>query len=159
MFCAATAVCSHLAWDPTACEYYQYCLTNMTIISQTCHKLLISNPKHHHHLGIQELPYQAAPPPHTQKLSDLEHPNIIRYKESYTDDKDGSLNIVTSFCEEGDLFGKIQQRANNKTMFSEEEVMDMFIMVGAGRWRFRGGGGAYITRPACSACMFRGVMD
>lgn len=34
-----------------------------------------------------------------QLLASLDHPNIIGYKESFIDQKDGALCIVTSFCE------------------------------------------------------------
>jgi len=35
-------------------------------------------------------------------LSSLTHPNVIAYKESFL--HESSLCIVTSYCEEGDLF-------------------------------------------------------
>ena len=38
-------------------------------------------------------------------------------------------SIVTSFCEEGDLFHRIRNRAKSKEYFSESEVMDMFVQV------------------------------
>lgn len=59
-------------------------------------------------------------------LSKLDHPNIIGYKESFVD-KDGSLCIITTFCEEGDLFTKIRKKAAQKQYFTESEIMDMFL--------------------------------
>ncbi|KAG2485570.1 hypothetical protein HYH03_015734 [Edaphochlamys debaryana] len=61
-----------------------------------------------------------------QLLDSLDHPNIIRYRESFVD-KDGSLCIVTSFCEEGDLFTKIRKKVAAKEYFTEDEVMNMFV--------------------------------
>ncbi|KAF5836952.1 kinase-like domain-containing protein [Dunaliella salina] len=61
-----------------------------------------------------------------QLLSQLDHPNIIAYKESFVD-QEGGLCIVTSFCEEGDLFHRIRSRAKAKEYFSENEIMDMFV--------------------------------
>jgi hypothetical protein len=63
-----------------------------------------------------------------QLLDSLDHPNIIRYRESFVD-TDGSLCIVTSFCEEGDLFTRIRKKAAAKEYFTEEEVMNMFVQV------------------------------
>lgn len=61
-----------------------------------------------------------------QLLSSLNHPNIISYKESFLDQTD-ALCIVTSFCDEGDLFNKIRKRAVTKQYFIENDIMDMFI--------------------------------
>jgi len=63
-----------------------------------------------------------------QLLAQLDHPNIIAYKESFVD-QEGGLCIVTSFCEEGDLFHRIRSRAKAKEYFSENEVMDMFVQI------------------------------
>lgn len=63
-----------------------------------------------------------------QVLSSLNHPNIIGYKESFVDANE-ALCIVTTFCEEGDLFRKIRNRSAQNTYFSEDEVMDMFIQI------------------------------
>ncbi|GIL79309.1 hypothetical protein Vretimale_16509 [Volvox reticuliferus] len=63
-----------------------------------------------------------------QLLDSLDHPNIIRYRESFVD-KDGALCIVTSFCEEGDLFTRIRKKAAQKEYFTEEEVMNMFVQI------------------------------
>ncbi|EFJ46297.1 NimA-related protein kinase 5 [Volvox carteri f. nagariensis] len=64
----------------------------------------------------------------SQLLDSLDHPNIIRYRESFVD-KDGALCIVTSFCEEGDLFTRIRKKASQKEYFTEEEVMNMFVQI------------------------------
>lgn len=63
-----------------------------------------------------------------QLLSSIDHPNIIGYKECFID-KDESLCIITTFCEEGDLFNKIRNKANQKQYFTENEIMDMFVQV------------------------------
>ena len=43
-----------------------------------------------------------------QVLSSLTHPNVIAYKESFL--HEGNLCIVTSYCEEGDLFTRYAER-------------------------------------------------
>eukprot|EP00193_Tetraselmis_chui_P021232 CAMPEP_0177773726 /NCGR_PEP_ID=MMETSP0491_2-20121128/13038_1 /TAXON_ID=63592 /ORGANISM="Tetraselmis chuii, Strain PLY429" /LENGTH=767 /DNA_ID=CAMNT_0019291879 /DNA_START=91 /DNA_END=2394 /DNA_ORIENTATION=+ len=63
-------------------------------------------------------------------LSTLNHPNVLGYHESFL--HDGSLCIVTHFCEEGDLFTLIRNRAKKKHYFSEEEIVDMFLQVAMG---------------------------
>ncbi|KAJ9532988.1 hypothetical protein QJQ45_018070, partial [Haematococcus lacustris] len=64
-----------------------------------------------------------------QLLSQLDHPNIIGYKESFIDPKDGALCIITTFCEEGDLFTRISKRRAANQFFSEHEIMDMFVQI------------------------------
>eukprot|EP00798_Chlamydomonas_sp_ICE-L_P014520 gene14520-20550_t len=61
-----------------------------------------------------------------QLLSSLDHPNIIAYKECFVD-TDESICIVTSFCEEGDLFARIGKASKENFTFQENEVMDMFL--------------------------------
>lgn len=68
--------------------------------------------------------------PCLQLLASLDHPNVLGYKESFID-TDNALCIITHFCEEGDLFGKIRKRAAENKLFSEDEVMDLFIQVRA----------------------------
>ncbi|GIL57802.1 hypothetical protein Vafri_13045 [Volvox africanus] len=63
-----------------------------------------------------------------QLLDSLDHPNIIRYRESFVD-KEGALCIVTSFCEEGDLFTRIRKKVAQKEYFTEDEVMNMFVQI------------------------------
>eukprot|EP00877_Chromochloris_zofingiensis_P006228 jgi/Chrzof1/1859/Cz10g23280.t1 len=63
-----------------------------------------------------------------QLLSTLDHPNIIAYKDSFLD-QDGALCIVTTFCDEGDMFSRIKARAAAGQYFSESEIMDYFIQV------------------------------
>ncbi|KAL6753207.1 kinase-like domain-containing protein [Haematococcus lacustris] len=63
-----------------------------------------------------------------QLLSQLDHPNIIGYKERYAP-HDGALCIITTFCEEGDLFTRISKRRAANQFFSEHEIMDMFVQI------------------------------
>jgi serine/threonine protein kinase len=66
-----------------------------------------------------------------QLLAQLNHPNIIAYKESFVDSSDGALCIVTSFCDEGDLFNRIKkQQQSGGQLFGEDDVMDIFVQVG-----------------------------
>lgn len=66
-----------------------------------------------------------------QLLSSLDHPNVIGYKETFLDDH-RALCIVTTFCEEGDLFNAIKHKSQQKSSFPENEVMDMFIQIASG---------------------------
>ena len=58
----------------------------------------------------------------------MDHPNIIGYKESFLD-HDGALCLVTTYCEEGDLYQTIRRRAAQQQYLTENEVMDVFIQV------------------------------
>lgn len=42
-------------------------------------------------------------------LRKLQHPNIVRYKDSFLDNKDRDLCIVMRYCEGGDLSSKLKQ--------------------------------------------------
>eukprot|EP00878_Enallax_costatus_P045997 GHUV01055558.1.p1 GENE.GHUV01055558.1~~GHUV01055558.1.p1 ORF type:complete len:181 (+),score=44.38 GHUV01055558.1:308-850(+) len=63
-----------------------------------------------------------------QLLSSLNHPNIISYIESFLD-SEGALCIVTTLCEDGDVFSKIRSRKAEGKYFTEAEVMDIFVQV------------------------------
>ena len=53
-------------------------------------------------------------------LSQLKHPNIVLYKESFNENKD-YINIVMQYCEGGDLYKKIRNR--NGKRFPETTVL------------------------------------
>jgi NIMA (never in mitosis gene a)-related kinase len=52
-------------------------------------------------------------------LSRLNHPNIVNYKESFTDSEQ-NMYIVMKYCEEGDLYKRI--RDNKGKQFTESQV-------------------------------------
>lgn len=54
-------------------------------------------------------------------LSQLIHPNIVNYKESFAD-SELNMYIVMKYCEEGDLYKKIRENSN-KT-FPESQVQE-----------------------------------
>jgi NIMA (never in mitosis gene a)-related kinase len=61
-------------------------------------------------------------------LSKLDHPNIVRYHECFLES--GILQIVMEFAEEGDMYGRIQQRAQaGNEPFSEDQVMFWFVQI------------------------------
>lgn len=60
-------------------------------------------------------------------LSCFNHANIIEYKESFL--HDGKVCIVTSFCEDGDLFSRIRKLARQGEKFEEDEIMGIFLQV------------------------------
>lgn len=61
----------------------------------------------------------------SQVLAKLNHPNIIHFKESFMEDQ--ALCIVTSYCDGGDLFSKIREYADAGQLFSEDEIMEVFL--------------------------------
>uniref|UniRef100_A0A383WPH6 non-specific serine/threonine protein kinase n=1 Tax=Tetradesmus obliquus TaxID=3088 RepID=A0A383WPH6_TETOB len=63
-----------------------------------------------------------------QLLSSMDHPNIIKYYDSFLD-SEGALCIATTYCEDGDLFSRICVRKAEGRYFTEDEVMDTFIQV------------------------------
>ena len=60
-------------------------------------------------------------------LGSLEHPNVIRYIESFEDQS--SICIVTEYAEEGDLHLFIRSRVNNKKHITEDEAMSVSTQV------------------------------
>ncbi|KAL6747220.1 kinase-like domain-containing protein [Haematococcus lacustris] len=80
-------------------------------------------------IGLSAKDDQSSALKEAQLLSQLDHPNIIGYKESFIDPKDGALCIITTFCEEGDLFTRISKRRAANQFFSEHEIMDMFVQI------------------------------
>ncbi|WIA36691.1 hypothetical protein OEZ86_007969 [Tetradesmus obliquus] len=63
-----------------------------------------------------------------QLLSSMDHPDIIKYYDSFLD-SEGALCIATTYCEDGDLFSRICVRKAEGRYFTEDEVMDTFIQV------------------------------
>ncbi|GBF90020.1 hypothetical protein Rsub_02726 [Raphidocelis subcapitata] len=61
--------------------------------------------------AAERAPRSGCTQPLSELLSGLDHPNIIRYKESFIDPADGALCIVTTYCSGGDLFAAIRRRA------------------------------------------------
>ncbi|KAK3269105.1 hypothetical protein CYMTET_22428 [Cymbomonas tetramitiformis] len=65
-----------------------------------------------------------------QVLKKLKHPNIISFKESFL--HEGALCIVTSFCEEGDLFTRIRDNAKKQRFFPQEQIVEWFCQIALG---------------------------
>lgn len=61
-----------------------------------------------------------------QLLSQLHHPNIVTYRESWEGD-DGLLYIVMGFCEGGDLYHKLKEQKG--TLLSESQVVEWFVQI------------------------------
>uniref|UniRef100_A0A8C5R5E7 Serine/threonine-protein kinase Nek4 n=1 Tax=Leptobrachium leishanense TaxID=445787 RepID=A0A8C5R5E7_9ANUR len=61
-----------------------------------------------------------------QLLSQLKHPNIVAYKESWEGD-DGLLYIVMGYCEGGDLYRKLKDQKGK--LLPEDQVVDWFIQI------------------------------
>ena len=59
-------------------------------------------------------------------LKKLKHPNIVLYKDSFID-KENNLNIVTTFCEEGDMYKKIFREKN--TYFEEDQIKSWLVQL------------------------------
>lgn len=61
-----------------------------------------------------------------QLLSQLKHPNIVNYRESW-EGEDGLLYIVMGFCEGGDLYHKLKEQKGN--LLPENQVVEWFVQI------------------------------
>ncbi|XP_060487255.2 serine/threonine-protein kinase Nek4 isoform X7 [Panthera onca] len=61
-----------------------------------------------------------------QLLSQLKHPNIVTYKESW-EGGDGLLYIVMGFCEGGDLYRKLKEQKGR--LLPESQVVEWFVQI------------------------------
>jgi NIMA (never in mitosis gene a)-related kinase len=59
-------------------------------------------------------------------LSQLQHPNIVSYKESFQD-SEGCLHIVMGYCEGGDLCTRL--KAQNGVFLPESQVVEWFVQI------------------------------
>ncbi|XP_078487797.1 uncharacterized protein LOC100184532 [Ciona intestinalis] len=61
-------------------------------------------------------------------LSQLKHPNIVSYKDSFEND-DGFLYIVMGFAEGGDLYTKLREQREKDEFLPEVQVVRWFIQI------------------------------
>nr|XP_033782552.1 serine/threonine-protein kinase Nek4 isoform X2 [Geotrypetes seraphini] len=61
-----------------------------------------------------------------QLLSQLKHPNIVTYRESW-EGEDGLLYIVMGFCEGGDLYHRIKEQRGK--FLEESQVVEWFVQI------------------------------
>jgi len=61
-----------------------------------------------------------------QLLSQLRHPNIVTYRESWEGD-DCQLFIVMGFCEGGDLYHRLKQQKGE--LLPERQVVEWFVQI------------------------------
>ena len=61
-------------------------------------------------------------------LSQLRHPNIVSYRESFQDEP-GFLYIVMNFCEGGDLYSKLKAQAKEGKSLEETQVVEWFVQI------------------------------
>nr|XP_002128026.1 serine/threonine-protein kinase Nek4 [Ciona intestinalis] len=61
-------------------------------------------------------------------LSQLKHPNIVSYKDSFEND-DGFLYIVMGFAEGGDLYTKLREQREKDEFLLEVQVVRWFIQI------------------------------
>uniref|UniRef100_A0A3P8SAH1 Serine/threonine-protein kinase Nek4 n=1 Tax=Amphiprion percula TaxID=161767 RepID=A0A3P8SAH1_AMPPE len=61
-----------------------------------------------------------------QLLSQLQHPNIVTYRESWEGD-DCQLYIVMGFCEGGDLYHRLKQQKGE--LLPERQVVEWFVQI------------------------------
>ncbi|XP_063147967.1 serine/threonine-protein kinase Nek4 [Candoia aspera] len=61
-----------------------------------------------------------------QLLSQLKHPNIVTYRESWEGD-DGLLYIVMGFCEGGDLYHKLKEQKGQ--LLPETQVVEWLVQI------------------------------
>jgi len=60
-------------------------------------------------------------------LSQLRHPNIVEFYESFQLENRQYLCIIMAYCETGDLFSRIKSR--NGELFEEDQILDWFIQI------------------------------
>jgi len=60
-------------------------------------------------------------------LRDLDHPNIVAYKQSYF--ALDILIIIMEYCDVGDLSYHIRRRIKNDQYFEETDIFDWFIQI------------------------------
>lgn len=63
-------------------------------------------------------------------LVKLDHPNIIKYYESFADDS--RFYIVVEYCEGGDLYSRLQYLSKRYQFLNEDEVLRWFFQVVSG---------------------------
>lgn len=61
-----------------------------------------------------------------QLLSQLKHPNIVAYRESWQGE-DGLLYIVMGFCEGGDLYHRLKEQKGK--LLPENQVVEWFVQI------------------------------
>eukprot|EP00929_Paragymnodinium_shiwhaense_P099625 TRINITY_DN6137_c0_g1_i1.p1 TRINITY_DN6137_c0_g1~~TRINITY_DN6137_c0_g1_i1.p1 ORF type:complete len:808 (-),score=200.63 TRINITY_DN6137_c0_g1_i1:86-2509(-) len=61
-------------------------------------------------------------------LSELRHPNIVSYRDSFID-REGFFLIMMEYCEHGDLFSYMQEAKESRRMLDEKSNMDWFIQI------------------------------
>jgi NIMA (never in mitosis gene a)-related kinase len=59
-------------------------------------------------------------------LSQVRHPNIVSYKESFQGD-DGFLYIVMAFCEGGDMYSRLKSQKG--TYLEERQIVEWFVQI------------------------------
>eukprot|EP00730_Choanoeca_flexa_P005126 TRINITY_DN11882_c0_g1_i14.p1 TRINITY_DN11882_c0_g1~~TRINITY_DN11882_c0_g1_i14.p1 ORF type:complete len:504 (+),score=113.61 TRINITY_DN11882_c0_g1_i14:142-1653(+) len=62
-------------------------------------------------------------------LSKLNHPNIVRHRDSFLSPDQNQLCIVMQFCEGGDLSQRIQAQADEGGYFTENQIMNWFTQI------------------------------
>lgn len=60
-------------------------------------------------------------------LSNLRHPNIVSYKDSF--ESDSNLYIVMGFAEGGDLYSKLREHRERRDYLSEQQVVRWYIQI------------------------------
>eukprot|EP00792_Barthelona_sp_PAP020_P006096 TRINITY_DN2906_c0_g2_i1.p1 TRINITY_DN2906_c0_g2~~TRINITY_DN2906_c0_g2_i1.p1 ORF type:complete len:761 (-),score=285.57 TRINITY_DN2906_c0_g2_i1:136-2382(-) len=60
-------------------------------------------------------------------LSQLNHPFIVRYRDSFVEDR--ILHIVMDYAENGDLHRMIKERATRGVLFSEDQIWTWFVQM------------------------------
>lgn len=60
-------------------------------------------------------------------LKNLDHPNIVAYKESFL--TPGMMVIVMEYCEVGDIAYHIKRKQQKNETFSEVEIFNWFVQI------------------------------
>lgn len=76
--------------------------------------------------GLSEKELQGAQQ-EAQLLRSLDHPNIVKYKESFLNPQE--LIIVMEYCEVGDLSLQMKKMKKEGTIFTENEIMNWLVQM------------------------------
>lgn len=85
-----------------------------------------------------------------QLLSQLRHPNIVTYRESWEGD-DCQLYIVMGFCEGGDLYHRLKQQKGE--LLPERQVVEWFVQIAMAlqvSWKIESEGYMRFRHSLCS---------
>lgn len=87
------------------------------VVSKLDQEYYVAKAKRARTLGMKAIKEWAA-------LVNMSHPNIVMGKESFYDDRNGFIIMITEYCSGGDLRDAIREKREKDKVFTEEEVIN-----------------------------------